>query len=184
MSSETGSMIQGAIRFAIVSVAAYGIWAFGGRMSTTVLYSSITAAYLGLSGLLLHPLLGSEPKQIGKFYAVFVPAFLAYAVLWCLGWFGVKGHEGEILGSAAGLAVFVAIFGKVFQAKGVFLKTWAVLFLCHTVGYTLGGMLYELLGKQELPAAVARLSWGLGHGLGFGAGLGYLLWHCQPRVEA
>ena len=150
-------------------------------MSTGILYGSITATYLGLSGLMLYPLLGQEKKLIGKFYAVFVPAFLAYSTLWCLGWFGLKGHEGEILGSAAGLAAFVVIFTMTFKFKGAILTTWSVMFLCHTLGYTFGGMLHDWLSQQELPAAMARLSWGLGHGLGFGAGLGHLLWHCQNR---
>jgi hypothetical protein len=32
--------------------------------------------------------------------------------------------------------------------------------------------------------ATGRLLWGAGHGVGFGAGLAYVLWHVQARKPA
>lgn len=178
------AMIQGAARFALISVVAFAIWAFGGALATVPLYTSITAVFLALSGILLRPLAGGGCRP-GRFHGMFAGAFLAYAALWCLGWFGIKGHAGEIFGSAAGLAACTAILLRLRGTRSGtggegFLSCWAVLFLFHTLGYVAGGWIYYAAGSREgIPPAVARLAWGLGYGLGFGAGLGYVLRQCR-----
>ena len=181
----TQSILQGAFRFALVSLVAYAIWAFGGKMSTLILYSSITLAFVLLSGLLLHPLIDGAGR-LARFYAIFVPGFLLYAALWCLGWFGIRGPAGEVFGSAAGLAGLTFVMTRSFKAKGVFLPAFAVLFLFHSLGYTLGGLCYYATYGKNLLAPLleghttaGRLLWGLFYGLGFGAGLGYAFSRCQ-----
>ncbi len=180
---------QGAIRFALVSLISYAIWAFGATMGTVTLYSSITVVFLGLSGLLLFPLLEGE-RRVVRTYLVFVPGFLIYAILWCVGWFGLKGNAGEIFGSAAGLAGFAFWISLMLKNREGFLVVWAVLFLFHTLGYTLGGVCYySTYGRAFLApvleghTALGRLLWGLFHGLGFGAGYGFAL-HFWRRTEA
>ncbi len=183
---DAKATLSGAWRFAVVSVLAYGIWAFGGRMSTVVLYSSIALAFVVLSGLLMYPLVRG-PHPIRRFYAIFVPGFLLYAVLWCAGWFGLGGEIGENWGSGAGLAAFAFVIARAFKAKGlVVFICFIVLFLFHTVGYQLGSdCYYGARGKGvfapilEGHVALGKLLWGLFYGLGFGAGIGYAFHRCQ-----
>lgn len=175
------SILQGALRFALISLLAYGMWAFT-RLATAPLYGSITVVYFVLSGWLLHGLIGAR-STLGRFYGVFTLAFLAYAALWCVGWFVIRGHAGEILGSAAGLTLFASCFRRAYPFEASLLLVVSVLFLFHTLGYTLGG--YGYAHFRELgPKSLARLLWGLGHGLGFGAGIGYLLYQCRHGADS
>ncbi len=189
--ASAGAAIRfGMLRFTIVSLAAYGIWAFGPKMGAPVLYSSIAVAYVGLSGLLIHGLL-EGPRTLVRWSLIFVPGFLLYAVFWCAGWFGLGGHVGEVFGSAAGLFFLARTIGRGVGAKEGLLEVFAVLFLFHTLGYYLGDMLYtggqghtwlaplmdSVSGGTRV--SIARLLWGLAHGSGFGAGLGYAFWRTQ-----
>ena len=180
----------GALRFTVVSLLAYAISAFGPKMGASVLYSLIAVAYVGLSGLLMNGLL-EGPRRLVRWYLIFVPGFLLYAVFWCAGWFGLRGHAGEVFGSAVGLFFLAWTIGRGVGAKGVLLEVLAVLFFYHTLGYYLGDMLYTGGQGHKLLAplldnvsggtrvTIARLLWGLGHGAGFGAGLGYAFWKSQ-----
>ncbi|MEM7146256.1 MAG: hypothetical protein AAF591_14050 [Verrucomicrobiota bacterium] len=183
------SILQGALRFGAVSLLAYSIWAFGGRMGTIPLYSSIAVAFLALSGLFLYPLI-PPPHRLRRAYAIILPGFATYALLWCAGWFLIRGSAGEILGSAAGLAAFAAIITAVLKPKSGFLPAFAVLFLFHTLGYTIGGMCYYaahgkgvLTPLLESHITLGRLLWGLFHGLGFGAGLGFAFHQAQNQTS-
>jgi hypothetical protein len=192
---SAGAAIRfGTLRFTVVSLVAYGIWAFGPKMGAPVLYPLIALAYVGLSGVLMSGLL-EGPRPILRWYLIFVPGFLLYAVGWCAGWFGLGGHVGEVFGSAVGLLFLARAIGRGVGAKGVFLEVWAVLFLFHTLGYYLGDMLYTGGQGHEWLApimdnvsggtrvSIARLLWGLGHGAGFGAGLGYAFWKGQESAR-
>jgi hypothetical protein len=183
------SILQGSLRFATVSVLAYAIWALGGSMGTTTLYAGIAGVFVILSGLLMFPLLKGT-NRIARFYAAFIPGFLLYAILWCAGWFGIRGNPGELLGSAAGLAGLTCILMFSFRTRDVFLPVFGVLFTFHTLGYTFGGMCYYashgkgiLAPVLESKVALGRLLWGLFHGLGFGAGLGYAFYKCQAQTS-
>jgi hypothetical protein len=181
-------MIRGSIGFAIVSIAGFSVWAFGGRwfqanLGEAGLYSICAIVFLGSSGLLLHPLV-QGPGQLLRFYKVFLPAFLAYAVVWCAAWFILRFGLGEWLGSLLGSIVFVAVTAHGFRNyKGVG-KASILLFGFLSFGYFLGGKLMHWitgpmgaamlagLSKTQI-SVVAKLSWGLLYGLGFGAGIGY-----------
>ena len=166
-----------------MGVLAFAVWMAPFKMGTSVLFTSVAAVFIVGSGLLLYSLFDGE-KRVLTCYKIFLPGFLIYSVLWCLGWFGVRGVEGEIFGSAAGLAAFVFVVHK-FYLKGSeksFLVDWAVLFLFHTLGYTLGGMFYYGTNGRGFFAAfmeghkvIGGLLWGFSYGLGFGGGLGAVL---------
>jgi hypothetical protein len=188
-------MWQGAARFAIVSLAAFALWAAAGRwfyqtVGEAGLYAATTVVFVGLSGLLLHPLL--DRAGMAGFYRVFVPAFLAYAVAWSIAWFLLHFGAGEWLGSAAGSAAFVASTRRRLGSTRPVLKAMLVFFLFNSCGYFLGGMATDFLGRGTGAAllaglgragvgVVARLAWGLFFGLGFGAGMGYVF-HALRRA--
>jgi hypothetical protein len=60
-----------------------------------------------------------------------------------------------------------------------FLPLFAVVFTFHSLGYYLGESLYASVGGTR-----GRRLLGAAHGLGFGAGLGYVLFHCQSRAAS
>jgi len=183
-------MLLGALGFTGVGLVAFGIWALGGQIPEVQLYLGITVAFLVLAGVFLIPILPG-PKKLGRFYLAFVPGFLLYAALWCAGWFGMAGAvpfalghftAGELLGSAAGLAAMAGVFCAVYKMHGAFLPVFAVMYLFHTLGYTLGGTCYYstygagvLASLLEGQATLGRFLWGGFYGAGIGAGLGYAL---------
>src|SRR5690606_28832133 len=133
------SLLHGALGFALVSVAAFSIWAFlpglfrgfGGELG---LYAAIAAVFLGLSGLILGPLAGG----MGRFYSAFLPAFLVYSVIWTLAWFLLKGRLGEWVGAALGCAAFSYLALARLKAPSGWLTATLELFLLHTAGYFVG----------------------------------------------
>jgi hypothetical protein len=174
------SIAYGAGSLGVVSALAYSIWAFGLIRGAAPMYASIAAVYLGLAGIALGQLVRG-PGSAGRFALLFAVAFLLYAIVWCAGWFGLGGkYHGDYLGSFFGVMAMVWLIRSALQAKGGFVSAFVIVFVCHTIGYAVGGELHA-----AIPKAPGRLLWGAAHGLGFGAGLGYLLHHCQwPRRAA
>lgn len=177
-------IIHGALGFALVSVVAFSVWAysgalFGGLKSELVLYSTIAAVFMALSGFILSPLAGS----MGRFYKTFPLAFLLYSVAWCVAWFSLRGRAGEWIGAAAGCVVFTWIILKLMGSTRGWLLTTIGVFIFHTAGYFAGDWaMYDFwlapdkvhaLTKAKA-ALMGKLSWGLMYGLGFGAGIGWL----------
>ena len=192
--TAAGAVLYGAAGFTVVSLAAYSVWAFGGgwfrgRGGGPGLYAAIAAGVLALGGGGVHPLLRGE-RRLARFYGAFLPAFLAYAVVWSGFWFWLKFGAGEWLGALFGCAAFVALSAWRLGGWGAFWPALAVFFVLHTAGYFAGGWSMgelmtqaraEAAGSPERArlAALAKLSWGFFHGLGFGAGLGFV-YHALP----
>ncbi len=172
------SLAFGALSFAAVSAAAYSIWAFRLVRNEAVLYAAIAIVYLGLGGLALGRLVVA-PGAWKRFPLLFAAAFLVYAVGWCAFWFGLRGkHLADLWGALAGLAAMTWILQSALGTRPGFLRLLLVLFVCHSAGYYLGGELYA-----QFRGSTGRLLWGAAHGLGFGAGLGYVL-HALQRAPA
>ena len=170
-------MLYGSAGFCIVSLLAYSIWAFRLVPGTAALYSTTAAVYLGFAGLVLSRLLHSRDAK--RFPFLFAAAFFAYAICWCAFWFGLNGkYHADLWGAAAGLAAMTWLIKAGLKSDQRFLPLFAVLFMCHTLGYTLGSELHALAR-----GTTGRLLWGAAHGLGFGAGLGYVLWHCRGAAQ-
>lgn len=179
-----------------MSLAAFCVWALGGKwlqthLGETGLYVACALVFLGLAGLLLHPLLPG-PGSLPRFYAVFLPSFLAYAFVWCAAWFVLRFGLGEWLASLLGTTAFVTITAWRLGSCRGFLKATVVLFALHSAGYFLGGKLMQwvsgptgsalLTGLSRHGISIAaKLSWGLLYGLGFGAGIGYVLHTLQTE---
>jgi hypothetical protein len=186
------SIMRGAISFMLVSLAGFSVWAFGGswfykHVGEAGLYASCAVVFVGLAGILMHPLLQGD-RRVRRFYAAFIPAFLAYAVLWSVCWFLLKFGPGEWLGSFLGCAAFAVVLGTMMGSQRGLGKVILILFFAHSTGYFLGGAAYssmrhppELL--RELSRAqiglLGKLLWGLFYGIGFGAGIGYAFYRFQ-----
>ena len=198
-SSAACAVLRGSLGFAVVSLAGFAVWAFAGKwfyanVGEAGLYAVTTVVFVGLSGLLLHPLVRG-PNSLPRFYKAFVPAFVAYAAVWCVTWFALHLGLGEWLGSLGGTVVFAVLIGRALGSYRSLVLVCAVLFATHSIGYFLGGEFYawtkkpstiELLNglNRNQIALMGRLGWGLFYGLGFGAGLGYAFFTLQkPLAE-
>jgi hypothetical protein len=188
------AILRGMISFTIVSLAGFSVWAFAGvwfykNVGEAGLYAACAIVFVGLAGLLMHPLLRGS-NRLPRFYAAFVPAFLVYAVVWSVCWFALKFGAGEWLGSFLGCAAFAFVLGKMLKSTRGFWKVMIALFLAHSSGYFLGGIAYgsmrtspEFLrgfSRSQL-GLLAKMLWGLFYGLGFGAGIGYAFHQFQTR---
>ncbi len=146
------------------------------------MYGAIAVVFLVLSGVVLGPLAGG----VGRFYKVFLPAFLVYCVLWCVVYFYLKGKPGEWGAAIASSLGFTGVSLWLLGSLRGFLVVTVVFFVLHTVGYFAGDWvmhgwlltadnLREMSGPEKQQVAqVAKLSWGLLYGLGFGAGIGWV----------
>jgi hypothetical protein len=176
------SLGYGALALGLVSVAAYSLWAFRLIRSEGPLYAAIAVVYLLLGGLALSRLVVVRGHAL-RFAGLFAVGFLAYAVLWCAAWFGLRGrHLADLWGALAGLAALASIFRSAFgpaePTRGI-VTGFLVLFALHSAGYYLGDVLHG-----SIRGANGRLLWGAAHGLGFGAGLGCLLHQLQAPHRA
>jgi hypothetical protein len=172
------SIIYGAVCFGAVSVLAYSIWAFRLIESTGAMYTSIALIYIGLTGLALGRLVVGTGATT-RFALLFALAFIAYALAWCAFWFGLKGkHHADLWGALMGLAGMTCLISQAFGHRKDFLPLLAVLFMFHSVGYYLGDIMYAIVRGSS-----GRLWWGALHGLGFGAGLGYVLHQVQAPLR-
>lgn len=173
-------MIRGAIGFALVSTAAFAVWAFGGGWfhshgGEAALYASCAAAFILLSGMILRRLL-AWPGTFLQFYRFFLIAFLAYAVVWCAAWFSLGAGKGEWLASFAGSVVFTAVMAATLRAWRAWVPSALVMFGLHSAGYFAG----EQVCYASLHSTESELAWGTLYGLGFGAGMGFALAMMQP----
>ena len=158
-------ILRGSIGFAAVSVAAFSVWAFG-PLKGTAMYAGVAAVFVVLTGFALHRL-ASSPRLFAK---AFIPAFVAYAVVWSAIYLSFRFKGRDYLAIAAGCAAFTAILAAVLGGRRAWLKAWLVTTVAHAAGYWLGGVVcYGVFGHDKL----GMLAWGVGYGLGFGAGIGY-----------
>ena len=117
----------------------------------------------------------NEPTERKTFPLWFAAAFLIYAIAWCAFWFGLRGKwRADLWGALTGLAAMTWLFQRVYGRPGIFVRLFVGLFVLHSAGYYGGEALHA-----ALRGPAGKLLWGTAHGLGFGAGIGYVLWHCQ-----
>ncbi len=173
---------EGAWRFLVVSLAGFSPWAFAGgwlhgHVGEAGLYAVCTLGFLLAATLLLPALL--QPRSVWRLQAFFVPAFLAYAVIWCACWFSAGSPWGEWLGVLAGGGAFVLITAWRLGRPRALVVALLVFIAAHAGGYFAGGAAMHVLADGHHPGVIGMLAWGACHGLGFGLGLGHLLHACQ-----
>ena len=164
--------LRGALGFGATSIVVYGTVAFGGRwlyrhLTEAGAYSFWAALYLLGTPYLLGRLLA--PWTLRRRYAaVFILAFLAYAMGWVAMYFTWRHKFGEILGSILGPTLFAVVMATAFRKPSTIPGTAAVVSIGHAVGYFAGDFLNTTVGGPT-----GMLLWGVCHGAGFGAVLGW-----------
>jgi hypothetical protein len=193
--SPAASLLRGMLGFAFVSVAGFAPWALAGRWfyrntGEVGLYAICALVFVGLSGLVLDPLiLGAS--SLGRFYRLFGVAFSGYALLWILGWMALRGNRGGIVGLLAGTAWMAWVLTSAFEARGAWPRVALALFALNAVGYFAGGWVEARIASAHILAlsrstqmALAKLAWGWCYGMGLGAGLGFAFHACQAEARA
>ena len=178
--------MRGIVGFALMSVAGFAPWAFGGswfypRVGEVGLYATCAAVFIGLSGPALHRLI-IGPGSLSRFYKLFGLGFGAYSVGWIACWIGLGGDKGSLAGLLCGTAAMGVIFAWAFDAQKSLLQVILALFLLNAAGYFAGGWIEWRLGVHHRLAAM--LVWGVLYGIGFGAGLGLAFYLCQSAARA
>jgi hypothetical protein len=180
------AILNGAWRFALVSVLAFGFWAVQSKIlpksfGEPATFVGCLIAFVVFAEIFLVPL-AHQPNARRKFNESFIPAFIAYAVVWSACWFGLHLHAREWIGSALGCAAFASILYWRLGAQRGLCKAILFLIVTHSAGYYLGGKVFYMARhpppfaaswSKETIWSVAKLMWGLCYGLGFGAGIGY-----------
>lgn len=176
------SFVVGTLGFAFVSVAAFSVWALGGRaLSRSVgaggFYATVALVFLVGGGRAFRSILIGE--NLGRFYLLFVSAFALYAGTWIAGSLMFK-NTGEWLGAAIGPLPMAVLYCAAFRAWPQFGRCALLLVACHFAGYFAADRLFQL---EALKNQWGMLVWGLVYGLGFGAGLSLMLHHCQSETR-
>lgn len=180
MSSAAGSIVAGSWRFTLVSVAGFSPWVVAGgwfyrAAGEAGLYVACLLAFL-VAALVLLPGLLDGDDRLRRTARWFLPAFTAYAVVWCACWFALGGRTGEWLGALAGGACFVALTAWLLDRPRSLLVAMLVFIIAHAAGYFTGDQAYRVITASAQPKVFGMLAWGLCYGIGFGAGIGWLVY--------
>ncbi len=178
-------IVEGMWRFTLVSVAGFAPWVisdgwFGRHVSEQLLYVMCLLAFV-VAALVLLPGMLSAPGQIRRTTIYFIPSFTAYALLWCACWFVLHGRLGEWCGVLSGGVAFTLFAGRLLAPRWPALTVVVVVVLCQALGYFAGGGAMAATAGGQHPGAFGMLLWALCYGIGFGAGLGWLVASARPR---
>ena len=195
------SLFIGGLGFGLVGLAAFAVWAVGGKALTQAvgepgLYALCALVFIGLAGVVFGQLV-IGPGGTARIYGLFTLAFAAYSVVWCAAWFGLRGTlAAEVAGAVLGSAAMAGVLAWGFDAGREFLRVAAVLILLNALGYFLGEIWWrwlrgeggahffgETLNRPQR-RMLAMLGWGVIFGGFFGAGVGYAIYYCQHEVRA
>jgi hypothetical protein len=187
-STAASAVVAGTWRFTLVSLAGFAPWVLGGRwfyrtIGEGGLYAVCLFAFLGAAVLLLPALLTGE-RRVRRTLVWFLPAFTTYAVIWCACWFGFGGRTGEWSGALVGGAAFVALSAWALGRPRAPLITTLVFLVAHTAGYFAGDQAYHACAAAAAPKMLGMSAWGVCYGVGFGAGIGWLVHACRDPRDA
>ncbi|MBI2929097.1 MAG: hypothetical protein HYY24_25820 [Verrucomicrobia bacterium] len=180
--SLASSIGLGGTGFAVIALAAFGVWAWGGRWLTARvgelgLYAICCVLFIGGGGWWFSRFVVGL-GNVRRFCGLFAAAFFLYAAGWTVAWVVLRNRSGEWLGSLLGTVLLGCVFASAFGATRALAKVILVLFVTHSAGYFLGSALYS-----AVPGLAGQLLWGVAYGLGFGAGIGWAIHLCQEPVR-
>ncbi|HEX3133766.1 MAG TPA: hypothetical protein VHX44_09325, partial [Planctomycetota bacterium] len=172
-------LVAGTWRFILVSIAGFAPWVLGGgwfhrTVGEVGLYATCLVRFLLVALILLPGLLTGEAR-LRRTAAWFLPAFIAYAVLWCACWFLFHGRIGEIVGALTGGSAFALLTAWALGRPRSLLLSVLVFLAAHLAGYFIGGWAMHEGLAAGLQNTLGMLTWGLWYGIGFGAGIGWLV---------
>jgi hypothetical protein len=181
--SLSKSIATGAIGFGLVSLCVFATVAFHERWMYQNLglygsYLTWTVLFILLSGAVFGSLVVVDRWRLPKFYLLWAVAFFAYAAVWMIAYFTLRGTTGEAVGSLAGSILMALVLAAGFRSLRSTIKLSALLFVSNCLGYFLGAALFE-----SLSAPTGMLLFGLVYGLFFGAGIGATLHFVQRSRE-
>lgn len=181
------SIFSGVWRFTLVSLAGFAPWVvsdglFRRHLSEPLLYALCLLAFL-IAALVLLPGLLVGDQRVRRTARWFLPAFTAYAVVWCTCWFALGGRAGEWAGALSGGAAFTLLAIRALGRPHALMLTLLVVITCQVVGYFGGGALMAAVSGGGHPGMIGMAAWGLGYGIGFGAGLGWLIHACENHAS-
>jgi len=164
--------ILGALGFGAVSMVVYGTVAFAGKwlyrnLTEAGAYGFWAALYLLGTPWLLGQLLVPSAKR-RRYGFAFVLGFLAYAVGWVAPYFALRGKPGEIVAALVGPVLLAIVMAMTFRRPWTLPATAAVLVVGHGLGYFAGDFL-----NTSLKGPLGMVMWGVCHGLGYGAAIGW-----------
>lgn len=174
LSSLTRSVATGAIGFGLVSLFVFATVAFAERwmyqnLGLVGAYLTWTVLFIVLSGAVFGSLVIIR-WRLPRFYLLWALAFFAYAAVWMLAYFSLRGTTGELIGALVGSILMAVILALGFGSLRSIVKLSAVLFVSNCLGYFLGAALL-----YSLSAPAGMLLYGVVYGLFFGAGIGAAL---------
>jgi hypothetical protein len=173
--SLSKSIVTGAIGFGLVSLCVFATVAFAERWMLVNLglygsYITWTVLFILLSGAVFGSLVVVDRWRLPKFYLLWAVAFFAYAAVWMIAYFSLRGTRGEVVGSLVGSIFMALVLAVGFRSLRSTVKLSALLFVSNFLGYFVGAALFD-----SLSAPTGMLLFGVVYGLLFGAGIGAAL---------
>lgn len=176
------SVVRGAWGLMFAGLAGAALWAFAdqprtGSAGKALVDASSTIIFLAVAGLSLKALLRGE--SLMQFYAVFVPAFFAYAAVWWAFCYVFVFAGSDWLGSLFACITFVLVLALRFRNFRPVPFTAALLFAAHTAGSLINSLL--LHNGSHSHSVAAKLAWALCFTACLGAGIGYAFFAIQNK---
>lgn len=178
------SIAVGTLGFMIVGVAAFSLWAFGGRnlgraLGSVGFYSLIALVLLGGGALVLKPIIIG--RNLGRFAAAFALGFVLLSAAWIVGdLLRLPYRIGEFGGVVLGSVLLAGTLVMAYRAGPQLQRCAASLALAHVGGYLIADRLFAL---EALQNQMGMLLWGLIYGAGLGLGISTVLYHCQQEIR-